>query len=182
MGQSLRGKKRGPLADATKKKIGDGRKGDKNWTKHPEVRDKISKSIKQLYIDRPEILENRKRCGKNQHSGTYSSLEKLISIELLAVGIPYIHNCRVGRYWADFLIYDRVIIECDGAYWHKDAEKERRRDRYLAEKYFVFHISESDILNNPGECVRKILQIYEPFAETEISGHRNAAGFQESPK
>lgn len=166
-----RGKKRGPLSSDTKRKLGEGRRGAKNWVKRPEVREKIRQSVIRMYREHPEILENRKRCGRNQFSGEMSSLEEIIATVMDALGVPYIHNARAGRFWADFIIFDRVIVECDGAYWHQDEEKERRRDQYLHEKgFFVFHLKEEDILKDPVECVRRLIRLYVPFAELSLTG------------
>lgn len=168
-GAARRGKKLGPMTAATKQKLSAGRKGDANWVKRPEVREKIRESVIRLYREHPEILENRKRAGRNQFPGNFSSLELLIADALNSIGLPYLHNSKVGRYWPDFIVLDRVVIECDGDYWHGDLEKERRRDVYLMSRgLFVFHLCEADILNDPMECIRRVMRMYEPFTELAI--------------
>lgn len=157
------------MSEVTKKKLSEGRLGDKNWVKRPEVREKIRHSVLRFYAEHPESLELRKPCGKNQYSGSMSSLEKKIAAVLTTKNIPFLHNYKIGRYWADFLIEDRVVIECDGAYWHKDIEKEKRRDNYLHKRgYFVFHLPETKIETDSGDCVRMIRDLYLPFRETVI--------------
>lgn len=166
VGVAALGKERGPLPIEVRQKLSAGRMGDRNWVKRPEVRVKISRSMSQLYLDRPDILENRKRAGRNQFPGNFSSLERTIADALDQIGLPYLHNGKVGRYWPDFIVLGRVIIECDGDYWHKDTEKDRRRDAFLMDRgFFVFHLQESAILADPAECVRRVVRLYEPFSE-----------------
>jgi len=167
--EATRGKQRQPLTTVTKAKLSAGRKGEANWAKRPEVREKIRQAVLRLYKERPEILENRKRAGRNQFPGNFSSLELLIAAALDTAGLPYLHNSKVGRYWPDFIVLDRVVIECDGDYWHRDAERDRRRDAYLTDRgLFVFHLREADILADAVECVRRVTRVYEPFTELAV--------------
>jgi len=53
--------------------------GDKNPAKRPEVREKIRQSLLKAYINNPEILENRRASGINQHSDVYTSIESPIA-------------------------------------------------------------------------------------------------------
>ena len=85
--------------------------GDKNPSKRIEVRDKISKSLRRAFKNNPGILENRKRCGHNQYTDTYSNIEKIMADELVSRGIEFSHNFRVGRYFADFVVFGNTIIE-----------------------------------------------------------------------
>ena len=42
------------------------------------------------------------------------------------------YNYKVGPHWLDFAIVEhKIAIECDGAYWHKDEEKDKLRDQKL---------------------------------------------------
>lgn len=143
-----------------RKKMSDIKKGDKNPAKRPEVKEKIRSSVLQMYEKHPEILENRKRSGLNQFSGGFTDIERMIAEELRLKNIGFVHNRRVGRYFADFLIFDRVIIECDGEYWHQDKEKESRRNKYLYDRgYFIFHLDEKRIRDDPKECVKSTVCI-----------------------
>lgn len=47
------------------------------------------------------------------------------------MGLTYIWENRVGRYWVDFYLPSlNTVIECDEPYWHV-AEKDRRKDTYV---------------------------------------------------
>jgi very-short-patch-repair endonuclease len=184
---SRKGKKQAPMSLSARRKIGDSRRGEDNYAKRPEVREKIRQTVLRLYAEKPEIkrkisesvlrsyrehpeiLENRQMCGRNQHSGGFSSLEMRVATAFDKIGMLYLHNSRVGRYWPDFVIFGRVVIECDGDYWHKDAKKEQRRDNYLMDRgYFVFHLREKDIIADALECVLKVIRLYEPFVELAV--------------
>lgn len=47
-----------------------------------------------------------------------SGLEFAVRQELMALQIPFIPQCRIGKYTADFLVGGRLIIEADGALYH----------------------------------------------------------------
>lgn len=67
----------------------------------------------------------------------------------------------IGRYFADFANpVARVVVECDGAAFHVDKEKDRKRDRDLtADGWAVYRLSGreclrlSEIRNELGEYV-----------------------------
>ena len=147
--------------------------GDKNPAKRLSVRKKIRKSVLKMYKENPKILENRKPCGKNQYFGTYTSIEKPILDILKIFRIPFIHNFRIGSYFVDFLIFEDVIIECDGEYWHRDSIKEQKRESFLhLSGYNTFHFWGKRILRDPTECVLTLINVMADL------GHKGAAGFQ----
>ena len=151
----------------------DRMRGDKNPSKRKEVKEKISSSLIATYKARPEILENRKASGLNQYSGGYTSIEKSVADVLKMFRIPFIHNHRIGRFFADFLILGNIVIECDGTYWHKDKKKDARKDAYLMEReYYVFRLSEERIKKDVYGCTKSIIEILKAL------GHKQAAGFQ----
>lgn len=144
-----------------------------NPVNKPGVREKIRSSLLNTYKTNPEILENRKPSGVNQFSENMTSIEKPIADALRSLGIPFTHNSRIGRYFADFVIYENSVIECDGNYWHKDKAKDQRKDEYLySQGFFVFRFSEDRILANAKACVVLTSEILRDL------GHKGAAGFQ----
>lgn len=136
-----------------------------NPVKSMEVRNKISKSILKLYKNKPEILENRKPSGINQFTGVFSSLELKIKNKLNKLGIKFHHNFKIGRYWADFLILNKVVIECDGEYWHPIGNvHDKIKDKYLIKRgYKVIRIRENKIQN-----VDMILKLSHNYCIKEI--------------
>jgi len=155
-----------PITEMTleaKLKIQRRMRGDNNPAKCPAVKEKIRNTLKETYKNNPLILEGRKPSGLNQYGDYFSSIEKKIMEELKNRSLPFLHNYRIGRYFADFLIPDRVVIECDGEYWHnkrRDEDSESKRERYLHSLgYFTFHLSEKRINKDPKECVDAVEMI-----------------------
>lgn len=85
-----------------------------------------------------------------------SSLEVKVRSLLDAVGVEYEAPKQIGRYVVDLYIPScRLVIECDGAYWHSlpgALEKDRRRDEtLLSSGYRVLRLPEATI--NKGDPV-----------------------------
>lgn len=150
-----------------RKAISDRMKGDKNPSKREEVRKKIRETLLKTYREHPEILENRKPAGINQYSNCFTSIEEVIAKELNLRNIPFVHNWKTGRYFPDFIIFENVIIECDGKHWHEDKLKEQQRDNYLYKLgYFVFHLKGTRITKNPRECINMVEMVMKGLHET----------------
>ncbi len=79
--------------------------------------------------------------------------------------VPFAHNLHVGRYWLDFVVFDRMVIECDGKYWHKDRkDKDAKRDRFLHDHgNFVYHLDEDRINADPYGCIKTVLTLYDTW-------------------
>jgi len=124
---------------------------------NPETREKVRQTIIQLYKDKPEILENRKPSGINQFSDKFTSIEQKIADVLNDLNIMFIHNKRIGRYFVDFLVFDNIVIECDGEYWHQDKDKDAERDKYLERRgYTVFRLTGSEINESAKRCIEEL--------------------------
>lgn len=152
------------------------KRGNLNPAKRADVRLKISNTIKNTYKLHPEILQNRKPSGKNQYSNYYTDIEQKIVDVLNKYNIGYTHNTKVGRYFADFIIFDKVIIECDGSHWHQDKTKDAvKNSAYHRDGYFVFRLSDTRIFESPESCVMNIIDIMnhlDPDIISNITGVR----------
>lgn len=134
---------------------------ENNPSKKKEIKEKIRNTLLETYRSNPEILENRKASGRNQYSNTYSSIERKVADCLKQLKLSFGHNVKIGRYFADFVIFDNVIIECDGEYWHRNSgELDRKRDSWLHDhNYWVFRISEKSIKKDPLYAVKNAIGI-----------------------
>lgn len=79
------------------------------------------------------------------------------------IGVPYIQECKIGFYTCDFVIESsRLVIECDGTYWHsitKVFRRDRGKDKYLSNKgYKVLRLPESLIKSDLEQCRQQILK------------------------
>lgn len=61
--------------------------------------------------------------------------------------------------FVDFFVGDvNKIIEFDGSYWHKDIEKDLKRDQFLKDMgYEVLRIKENEYRQNPKETIEKCI-------------------------
>lgn len=89
--------------------------------------------------------------------------EALFSDILTKKEIPFKTQYIVGSYIADFLIYDRIIVEVDGGY-HKtfeQREKDRLRTKFLQDikGYLVLRCDNEEVENNnfKDPLLKKIL-------------------------
>jgi len=88
--------------------------------------------------------------------------ESLLYAELEQRRIPFMRQQPIdGLYVVDALIPGaRIVIECDGDYWHTQPalqERDKRKDKYLkARGYHVLRFWESELKTDVGECVDRI--------------------------
>lgn len=93
-----------------------------------------------------------------------SRLEEKVRLYLENMEISFVQEKKFGRYHADFFLKDKkIIIECDGEYWHNSkASKERdyRKDIYLHKLgYQVVRITGAQIDNNLSKHIDPYLSI-----------------------
>lgn len=133
-----------------------------------ETRRRISEAAKRRWatyslerrkeISAPGLLVATPAARKARPSRLEVAVQQLLNI----LGIEYITEHRVGRYVVDmFVPARRLVIECDGEYWHSlpgVAEKDARRDRELhAAGYTVVRLPEKEIAElTVGELQRVI--------------------------
>ncbi|MFH1585238.1 MAG: NUMOD3 domain-containing DNA-binding protein [archaeon] len=93
-----------------------------------------------------------------------TSIEIAIEKELIKRNIPYLKQAPIeGIALVDFLLSNKIIIQCDGDYWHS---KKLNRGRDIAQDtvlyfkgYKVFRFWEKDIKKSPAKCINKILTL-----------------------
>ena len=86
-----------------------------------------------------------------------SSLLVIVASVLDALDIAYETQTRIGRYYVDFFVPGkRLVIECDGDYWHSQRiEHDGKRDAFLrGQGYGVLRLSERSI--RAGSFVSKL--------------------------
>ena len=93
-----------------------------------ELKEKLSKSHKKRLKDNPEKHPNRIMSKK----GYKTDIEKEVENFILKLGLPYMPQYSISNLFVDFYIPSlNIIIECDGAYWHKNQNKDINRDKKL---------------------------------------------------
>lgn len=92
-------------------------------------------------------------------------------------GLPFWPQLPIGKYFADFADpIKKIVLECDGAEFHKDKDRDRRRDEYMASKgWRVFRVSGADcrrVLPSPGE-------VYEEYRGQRIDEKQAIAAIRD---
>jgi very-short-patch-repair endonuclease len=125
-----------------------------------ETKDKLSE-----YNNRPNILLAHRLRGQSiakrvRKSGT--DIEIKIWNLLRELNIKFKSNSKLGFFVPDILIENKkLIIECDGDYWHSSPESIKRlkyRDKEFKKLgYSVLHLKGSIIYHNMELCKKLIL-------------------------
>lgn len=97
--------------------------------------------------------------GKQKFKDT--SIEIAIEQELIRRNIPYMKQVPIeGVALVDFLLPDRIIVQCDGDYWHSSKKAKSRdiaQDVVLGfHNYKIFRFTEMEIKKSPRKCINKI--------------------------
>jgi very-short-patch-repair endonuclease len=94
-----------------------------------------------------------------------TSIEEMIYGELERRGVTFVKQQVIDGLWvADALIPGaRVVIECDGEYWHSRPEmqeRDRKKDRYLTSRgYRVLRFPEDAIRADVRGCVQRVVDV-----------------------
>jgi len=121
-----------------------------------------------------------------------SSMKKLMEEEsqieikmvgaLQRFGFTIQKQVKIGKYRVDILIEGRdcdLVVECDGAEFHTDQEKEKERDEYLIKLgYSVMHLTGSEIYRKADYHAFRIADRYFP----ELWQTEQYKKFEESEK
>jgi very-short-patch-repair endonuclease len=119
-----------------------------------EEREKLSLIKKEYYKKYPEKHPCR-ILAKNKKLGSYP--ERLCMDYLDSMGIKYEYNKSVYPYYPDFM-FDNIILEVDGYYWHTDKEKDKKRDEYLTNAgYTVFRIPAKNVIEHLKKFVNDVI-------------------------
>ena len=99
-------------------------------------------------------------------------IEKRMGWLLTELGMPCAYNMpiksgvkksnRQPEYiYPDFTVLGtKILIECDGSYWHKNANKDDARQKFLErEGYTVLRFSDRDIKYNLVDCGLEVLRV-----------------------
>jgi very-short-patch-repair endonuclease len=94
-----------------------------------------------------------------------TSLEEMIYAGLERRGVTFVKQQGIDGLWvADALIPGaRVVVECDGEYWHSRPEmqeRDRKKDRYLSSRgYSVLRFPEEAIRADVRGCIQRVVDV-----------------------
>ena len=139
-------------------------KGKGNPAKRPEVREKLKESGLRSYKRNPELRKQRSESAINNPSRVFkdTSIELKVEAELKRRNINYqkqVPLCKVAI--VDFYLPEyRIVIQCDGDYWHNlpnVKERDEKQDRVLSFNGFnVYRFWEYEINKSAQECIDKL--------------------------
>lgn len=134
-------------SEGTRKKMSEAKKGIKHSEEHKR---KIS-------IARIAYLGSGKQKTKD------TSIELAIEGELKRQGIPYLKQVPIeGIALVDFLLPNKIIVQCDGNYWHNrpgKKDKDNNQDFLLTFKgYKIFRFTETEIKRSARKCIAQIFR------------------------
>lgn len=131
-----------PISEEHKRRISAANSGISWYVASAGTRAKMSRSQRES----PICIEKRSRIGGRRPT----SLEKSIEAVLVAIGVSFESQKKIGHYRADFFVPSlNLVIECDGAYWHeRHADRDAVRDGVLTSLgYRVLRLPEASILS-----------------------------------
>jgi len=159
----------------TKEKIRQARIGHAPWNKgkhyhinyspSKKTREKISKAKKGKKRT-PETIEKIIAARSKQIFPRRTSIEIKIENELKRRHIPFMEQVPLlGITIVDFLLPNKIIIYCDGDYWHSfkiNKGKDACQDFALNfNGYKVFRFWEHEINKSPVKCINQVMKFME---------------------
>ncbi len=132
------------------------------------------KKRKEIHSERFRNLTIR-RLENNEFPFFDTKIEKIMAKELLRRKILFVKQFNIdNKFVCDFAIPSfKIIIECDGDYWHanpkiykknnltetqkRNIQRDKFKDKYLLKKgWIVLRFFESKITKDPKKCINKI--------------------------
>jgi very-short-patch-repair endonuclease len=118
---------------------------------------------KSIYYRRGTRAFCSKLCGiewRAKQGWHTSSLEIKLKAELNKTNMVFGWQKGVMGYIVDFIVETKIVVECDGKYWHslshiikKDEEENKK---LVAGGYIIIRLQEQTIKRAIGECMRVI--------------------------
>lgn len=140
MKNSQLGKRKGPQSLIHRKKLGESKVGNKNPAKRPDVKKKISNTVKKLWDDKNSSYHTeeywiKRYIGENRKPNNAEKIVTSLLDELFINSYEYVGNFKVwiNEKNPDWIhIKDKKVIEYFGGHWH---DKEiTGEDRYEHER------------------------------------------------
>lgn len=124
---------------------------------------KYARNNRRLVLARardPERLRKIALSIASKRKGTPTSLEKCMMHLLNGLKLSYRFQVPIEWFVADFVVAKKLIVECDGKYWHS-LERVQKRDRkknILCRKMGlpILRIGEDELLNDVASVGRRI--------------------------
>jgi very-short-patch-repair endonuclease len=106
---------------------------------------------------RPDTSFIQKLRGKRR-----TDIEAIVEGVLKWLEVRYSFDHRFGRYYVDFYLPNYAIgLECDGAYWHQNQQRDADRDAWLEDRYGlrIIRLPEAQIRAGIEGYLRRLLDL-----------------------
>lgn len=159
------------MSQDQKDKIGNAQKGFKNHQWRGGKVKRICKICKKEFYVKPSTIKHTGAiCCSNKCSGFWklkhrklgsTSIEIAIEKELKKQCISYIPQAIVENVaLVDFLLPNKIIVQCDGIYWHNKPIvklRDKKQDKIMISYgYKIFRFTDIEINKSPQDCIRRI--------------------------
>lgn len=109
----------------------------------------------------PTVMRQIEQSIQKIIYNTESPIENAMVEILINLKVDFETQKTIGRHRVDFLVKPNVIIECDGAEWHRanlmQILGDNKRDKVLMSKgYIILRYSSHTILNRASEVKKEI--------------------------
>lgn len=95
-----------------------------------ESKEKMRIARKKFHKEHPEKHVNRILAQKGYRTSTEREVESFLQ----DLNVEYFPQCKVGNHFVDFAVPElSTVFEADGAFWHKDQQKDINRDEEILE-------------------------------------------------
>jgi very-short-patch-repair endonuclease len=154
-----------------KRKIGEAQIGPKNHNWRGGKIKRICKVCKKSFYVKPSVIKYSGALFCSHHyRGIYTikhkktqntSIEIAMENELKKQYIPYLPQAPIKNIaLVDFLLPNKIIVQCDGIYWHNKPnvkQRDKKQDNILTSYgYKIFRFTDIEIEKSPQKCLEKI--------------------------
>jgi len=104
-----------------------------------------------------------KRLTDGKYPKTNTKIEQIMYSALVELGVDFVHQYNFNnKFVCDFAIpIYKIIIECDGDYWHNRSDAKKRdapKNAYIPKcGWTLLRFWETDIHNNLQKCLDEII-------------------------
>lgn len=154
-----------------KRKIGEAQLGSKNHMWRGGKIKRICKICKGIFYVKPSRIKwTGAHCCSPKCNGFWvmkhkksrkTDIEIAIENELKRQYIPYLYQAPIENIaLVDFLLPNKIIIQCDGIYWHNKPnvkQRDKKQDIILTSYgYKIFRFTDIEINKSTQKCLEKI--------------------------
>lgn len=143
----------------------------KRGVNHPLYKEKTAMTCEvcgKVCMVKPSLVSRFRACSRRcaavlsqQAWPRTSSIEKAMHDAFLAIGLTPVPQYAIGGWVVDFAFPSaRLVVECDGTYWHgrpRQQLRDRQKDASLRERgWHILRLSEIDINASPADCAQRV--------------------------